>query len=114
MYSNDFNDDGSFENGSSSPISAQSGAVSGRNNALSNKLTGVLSWSHADPEIRDTLSILDARGAVNDARTRRGLRLEAQREIIECNGEIVQDFGLVSEVRFMQSWPYNLAVLTIG
>lgn len=103
MFSNDLNDDESFGNSSSSPISPLSGAVTSRNNAFSNELTGVLSRSYADPEIRDTLSILDARGAVNDARTRRVLRLEAQREIIECNGEIVQDFGLVAEVHMMSN-----------
>ncbi len=89
---------GSLENGASSPISPSQAAVSGRNNALSNKLTTFLSRSYADPEIRDSLSVLDARGVVNDASTRRRLRLDVQKEVIECNGAIVHDFGVVAEV----------------
>lgn len=93
------NDNGtSFEDIVGSPISSSSGAVSGRNSGLANKLTNVLSQSYVDPEIRDSLSILDARGLANDANTRRQLRLDAQKEIIECNGAVVQDFGLVAEV----------------
>ena len=87
-----------LDNGGGSPLSPSPGAVSSRNSALSNKLTGVISRSYADPEIKDTLSILDARGVVNDASVRRKLRLDAQKEVIECNGAIVQDFGLVAEV----------------
>ena len=92
-----------METGTSSPISPSEGHVSGRNNALSNKLTSVLSRSYADPEIRDSLSILDTRGVVNDADTRWRLRLDAQKELIECNGTIVQDFGLVAEVMISPS-----------
>lgn len=91
-------DGGSLENGTSSPIPSPYGALASRNNALSNKLTSVLSRSYADPEIRDTISMLDARGIVNDANTRRSLRLDAQKEVIDCDGAIVQDFGLVAEV----------------
>lgn len=94
--------DDSLKHDASSPISPSEGAVSGRNTMLSNKLTSVLSQSYADPEIRDTLSILDARGVVNDASARRRLRLDAQKEVIECNGAIVQDFGVVAEVKFAQ------------
>lgn len=94
-----FNDTGVFlENGTSSPVSTSQEPVSGRNNALANKLTSVISRSYADPEIRDSLSILDTRGIVNDADTRRRLRLDAQKEVIECDGAIVQDFGVVAEV----------------
>ncbi|KAF7503350.1 hypothetical protein GJ744_003956 [Endocarpon pusillum] len=88
---------GSLRDGAKSSVSPSEGAVSGRNTVLSNKLTGVLSQSYADPEIRESLSILDARGVVNDASARRRLRLDAQKEVIECNGAIVQDFGVVVE-----------------
>ena len=96
--------DSSLRDGAKSPVSPSEGAVSGRNTVLSNRLTSVLSQTYADPEIRDTLSILDARGVVNDASARRRLRLDAQKEVIECNGAIVQDFGVVGEVMFPAAW----------
>jgi conserved oligomeric Golgi complex subunit 6 len=104
MSSNYFYGNGdSLENGTSSPNSPSQGLAPGRNSALSNKLTSVLSQSYADPEIRDSLSILDARGVVNDANTRRRLRLDAQKAVIDCNGAIVEDFRLVAEVLIMPS-----------
>lgn len=84
----------------SSPSSPLQGAVSGRSNALSNRITSVLSRSYADHEIKEALSILDGRGLVNNAKTRRVLRLDAQKEVIECNGAIVMDFGLIAEVQY--------------
>ena len=94
------NDSGTgLEEGVASPLSPSPGAVFSRNSGLANKLTNVLSQSYVDPEIRDALAILDARGVVNNGNTRRGLRLDVQKEIIECNGAIVQDFGLVAVVR---------------
>ena len=67
-------------------------------NALSARITSVLSASYADLEIRDALETLDDRGMRNTAETRRQLRLHVQREVIQCNGEIVRDFGHVAEV----------------
>jgi conserved oligomeric Golgi complex subunit 6 len=107
-YSNGNN--GSFENGISSPASPSQGPASGRTNALSNKITSVLSRPYADPEIKDALSMLDAQGVKNDANTRRRIRLDAQKEVIECNGTIVKDFGLVAEVLSLE--PKPLGVLT--
>jgi conserved oligomeric Golgi complex subunit 6 len=99
MFGSYFNGiSGSLENDPSSPKSLSQGAFSGRHNAISNKLTSVLSRSYIDPEIRDTLSILDTRGTINDSNTRRRLWLDAQKEVIDCNGAIVQDFGQVAEV----------------
>ena len=69
-----------------------------RANALSNKLTTVLSASYADSEIREALRILDERNIRNEPETRRKLRLEVQKNVIDCNGEIVKDFGQVAEV----------------
>ncbi|USW56219.1 Putative oligomeric Golgi complex subunit 6 protein [Septoria linicola] len=68
-----------------------------RSNALQNRITSVLSASYADLEIRDALSILDERKLQNTAEARRNLRLDVQEELIQCNGEIVQDFGKVAE-----------------
>ncbi|KAI9707191.1 MAG: Golgi transport complex subunit 6 [Candelina mexicana] len=68
-----------------------------RSSALSNKLISVLSTSYADLEIRDALEILDARGIANTQETRRHLRLDVQREVIDCNAQIVEEFGQVAE-----------------
>ena len=81
--------------GITSPI-ASVGAAAPRSNALQNRITSVLSASYADLEIRDALSILDQQGLQNTADARRNLRLDVQQELIECNGEIVQDFGKVA------------------
>lgn len=72
--------------------------VAPRTSALSNRLTSVLSASYADSDIRDALDTLDIRGTRNTPETRRQLRLDVQKEVINCNGEIVEDFGKVAEV----------------
>ncbi|KAK7976372.1 IRE protein kinase [Apiospora arundinis] len=66
-------------------------------NPLSSKVTTVLSTSYADAEFRDALSLLDQRGIGNAAETRRQLRLDVQKEVIESNGEIITEFGRVAE-----------------
>ncbi|KAI9932758.1 hypothetical protein ASPWEDRAFT_101863 [Aspergillus wentii DTO 134E9] len=68
-----------------------------RSNALSNRLTSVLSASYADSDIRDALETLSLRGIQNTAETRRQLRLDVQKEVVDCNAEIVRDFGKVAE-----------------
>ncbi len=72
-----------------------------RSTALANKITSVLSASYADSEIRDALRTLDERKVRNSAETRRRLRLDAQKEVIERNGDVIQDFGQVAEVRLV-------------
>ncbi|KAK7943262.1 uncharacterized protein PG986_012375 [Apiospora aurea] len=66
-------------------------------NPLTSKVTAVLSTSYADAEFRDALSLLDQRGIGNAADTRRQLRLDVQKEVIESNGEIITEFGRVAE-----------------
>lgn len=66
--------------------------------ALSSKISGVLSTSFADLDIRDALHTLDARQTKNTPQTRQNLRLDTQKEIIDCNAEIVDDFGEVAQV----------------
>jgi conserved oligomeric Golgi complex subunit 6 len=70
------------------------------NTALTTKLTAVLSTSYADHEIRDTLRLLDARtsdGAPqNGDSLRRNLKANAEREVIDINARIVDDFGAVA------------------
>jgi len=77
-----------------SPINSQTL----RSNPLSAKVTSVLSASYADSDIRDALALLDKRGLENNSETRRQLRLDVQKEVIESNGDIIREFGQVAEV----------------
>lgn len=70
-----------------------------KSNAISAKLTSILSTSFTDADIREALQILDEKHLQNTPDTRRNLRADAQREVIERNGDIVKDFGQVAEVR---------------
>ena len=79
-----------------SPLSQPSPQT--RSNPLSAKVTSVLSSSFADADIRDALALLDKRGLENNAETRRQLRLDVQKEVIESNGSIIREFGHVAEV----------------
>lgn len=74
------------------------GPAAQRSSALQSRITSVLSASYSDLEIRDSLETLDARRVHNTADTRRNLRLDAQQELIQCNGEIIRDFGQVAQV----------------
>lgn len=67
-------------------------------NPFSSKVTAVLSTSFADTDFRDALSLLDDRGLVNAADTRRQLRLDLQKELIDSNGDIISQFGKVADV----------------
>ncbi|KAJ5777764.1 hypothetical protein N7520_001010 [Penicillium odoratum] len=67
-----------------------------RSSALSTRLTSVLSASYADSDIRDALETLSLRGIHNTAETRRQLRLDVQKEVVDSNAEIVRDFGMVA------------------
>lgn len=87
-------------NGTSAVSSTLSPPPSQRSTALSNRLTSVLSASYADSDIRDALETLSVRGIHNTAETRRQLRLDVQKEVVDSNAEIVRDFGNVAEVRF--------------
>lgn len=69
-----------------------------RSNVLANRLTAVLSASYADSEIRDALHTLDESFFQNTAQSRRTLRLDVQKEVIDCDGGIVKEFGLIAEV----------------
>ncbi|KAI5854090.1 oligomeric Golgi complex subunit 6 [Durotheca rogersii] len=66
-------------------------------NPLSSKVTSVLSTSYADAEFRESLALLDERGISNNAETRRQLRLDVQKEVIDSNGKIIAEFGKVAE-----------------
>ena len=81
------------------PPSPALGAVPSRagGNPLSTKLTSVLSTSYVDSEFREALALLDERGVSNSAETRRRLRLDVQKEVIDSNGQIIAEFGRVAD-----------------
>lgn len=87
--------------GLSTPMTSQftNTPVAPRSNALSSKVSSLLSASYADLEIRDALNLIDERNIENNAGTRRQLRLDVQREVIESNGAVIREFGHVAEVR---------------
>lgn len=70
-----------------------------RNNALTSKLTSVLSSSYADSEIRDALRVFDGRYGRNELGSDFDLKYETQREVIEANARIIKDFSEVAKVR---------------
>ncbi|KAM7193756.1 Conserved oligomeric complex COG6 domain containing protein [Naviculisporaceae sp. PSN 640] len=99
MASNTFDVAGSLRDGTGplSPHSPTTPTLPKGVNPLSSKVASVLSTSYADTEFREALSLLDGRGLVNTAETRRKLRLELQREVINSNGEIITEFAKVAE-----------------
>ena len=88
-------DAGSFTTGFDDVVSLPQGQ---RSSALSSKITSVLSTSFIDAEIREAIKTLDERHASNTPETRRRLRIDAQKEVIDNNGDIVRDFGKVAAV----------------
>ncbi|KAI2622662.1 oligomeric Golgi complex subunit 6 [Hypomontagnella submonticulosa] len=81
-----------------SPTGTSTPGSGGRSsNPLSSKVTSVLSTSYADTEFRESLALLDERGITNTAETRRQLRLDVQKEVIDSNGKIITEFGRVAE-----------------
>lgn len=70
-------------------------------NPLSSKINSVLSTSFADGEFQEVLSTVDNSGLTNTPVTRRQLRLQLQQEVIASNGEVVEEFGRVAEVRLL-------------
>ncbi|KAE8147525.1 oligomeric Golgi complex subunit 6 [Aspergillus avenaceus] len=78
-------------------VSPLSPPTNQRSNALTNRMTSVLSASYADSDIRDALETLSLRGIHNTPEVRRQLRLDVQKEVVDCNAEIVRDFGKVAE-----------------
>lgn len=65
---------------------------------LASKVTAILSTSYSDTEFRNALELLDQRAISNDATSRRQIRLKLQKEVIDSNGEIIDEFGRVAEV----------------
>jgi hypothetical protein len=82
----------------SADVASPTGGAAPRSNALSSRITSVLSTSYADLDLRDALETLDARGFANTQDARRNLRLDLQQEVIQSNGEVIKDFGQVAAV----------------
>lgn len=79
-------------------------------NPLTAKAGAVLSTTYSDAEFREALDLLDQRGITNDSRTRRQIRLDLQKDVIDCNGTIIGEFAKVAEVCY--STAYTSAGLT--
>lgn len=62
------------------------------------RLASVLSAAYSDSDIRDALTILDARFVENTAESRRQLRADVQADVIASHARIARDFAGVSEV----------------
>jgi hypothetical protein len=69
-----------------------------RSNALSQRISSVLAASYVDADIREAIRNLDAKHTQNSPGIRRRLRLDVQKEMIDCNGGIISEFGHVAEV----------------
>lgn len=81
--------------------------VGQRSNVLANKVTSILSSSYADSEIGDVLHIVDTTDPRFIAADRRHLRREVNKEVIDCNAAIIEDFGHVAEVRHGMGGPMS-------
>lgn len=92
--------DGLSRDSLDSPISpGEDGITSKRATALSMKLATVLSASYADSEIREALRLFDIRDVESGDGFRQSLKTLAEKEVIDSNARIVDDFGRVAEVR---------------
>lgn len=83
------------------------GDTSKRANALSTKLATVLSVSYADTEIREALRLYDVRKSQIENEEQQNLKALAEKEVIDANARIVDDFGHVAAV----GKPRRLSVL---
>ncbi|KAL6887805.1 intra-golgi transport complex, subunit 6 [Trichoderma longibrachiatum] len=61
------------------------------------KVASILSTSYSDNDFRDAILLADQRAAGSNVKKRRQLRLDLLGEAIGCNGEIVEEMGLVAE-----------------
>lgn len=91
-----------------SPAMSSTAQTPIRSNALSSKVNSVLSASYADLEIRDALQLLDERGIENTVETRRQLRLDIQKDVIDSNGLVIKEFGHVAEVGWLHFNPSDI------
>lgn len=77
---------------------SQTSSVGQKSNILAAKVTSILSASYANSEIGDVLQIIDTPNTRFAPSDRRHLRIEVNKDIIDCNATIIDDFGHVAEV----------------
>ena len=86
----------------SSPLAGTIDSLTSRKaSALSSKLANVLSFSYTDAETREALRLLDLRKDQTQQSVRSNLKSNVQKEVIDANGRVVDDFGEVAEVRLL-------------
>lgn len=68
------------------------------NGPLASKASSILSTSYSDAEFRDALFLLEEQGIDNNPITRRQIRLDLVKEVVDCNGKIIDEFGKIAEV----------------
>ncbi|KAJ0115924.1 hypothetical protein J7T55_004093 [Diaporthe amygdali] len=95
--------------GSSVPQTPTTASTFKGPNPFSSKVTTVLATSYADSEFRGALSLIDDRGITNSAATRRQVRLQLQKEVIDSNGNIIVEFGRVADRRQVETKQQVLA-----
>ncbi|KAK9457675.1 oligomeric Golgi complex subunit 6 [Dipodascopsis uninucleata] len=99
MASNDASLEGplfiSAENTARSPSILTNGE-GGRSNLLSLKLAEILSTSYADSSIRDALILLGDRIQDNSSEMRRQFRANVEAEVIEANGQVLEQFSKIA------------------
>jgi conserved oligomeric Golgi complex subunit 6 len=83
------------------------GSGSGRGTALSTKLATVLSTPYADSELREALRLFELRDVASDDWSRQNLKALADKEVIDSNARVVDDFGQVAEVRAKNRKPFQ-------
>lgn len=72
---------------------------SSRSNLLSLKLSEILSTSYADSSTRDALQLLGERIQENTPEMRRQFRANVEAEVIEANGQVLEQFSKIASVR---------------
>lgn len=75
------------------------GSSGKRATALSAKISSALSTSYADSEIREALRLFDLRRAQTNNNDSYGLKALAEKEVIDSNAQVIDDFGHVAAVR---------------
>lgn len=81
------------ETGSSTALPIRS------SNPLSAKVSSLLSASYSDAGFKETLELIDERHIPIDAKGRRTFQLNLHKEIIDQNGQVLDEFRKVTEVR---------------
>ncbi|KAF1809000.1 oligomeric complex COG6 [Eremomyces bilateralis CBS 781.70] len=85
-----------FDESASTDATLAEGPSFPRGSTVSSRISNILSVSYADQAIRDALQTLQSRGASDYNQVRRHFYHDVQKETIQCNAEVVQDFGKIA------------------